>query len=280
MWAGISWPLWAWRRLRERGRAGVAVFVNRLDGEEIIVFREALHHVFGHVPDVDDALPERLVGLAPDDAVAGDVRLGVRLPRQSRVVFLTRRFETDARWRGGPQSHRRHRRRVDAGDLRDVWEIDHLDHVAVFYPFLFADALVLAREILIRFREPHRRIAALQEGVVIAAAPVTIPAEDQSYFEIVQVALGGLFDIAGELRRRAVVFASVRLAYAGFRLGLGRRHAFRKDPDARIIFHAAAAQRVPDNVVGEHSRDIQLLLLRLLGPMRGAEQPLFFARDG
>src|SRR5215471_21840598 len=132
MGAGISWPLWAWRRLRERGSAGVAVFVNRLDGEEIIVFREALHHVFGHVPDVDYALPERLVGLAPDDAVAGDVRLGVRLPCQGRVVFLTRRFKTDARRRRWRQSHRSHRRRVDAGDLRDEWEIHHLDHVAEF----------------------------------------------------------------------------------------------------------------------------------------------------
>src|SRR5215472_6714386 len=101
--------LLAWRtgrRFRERRRAGVAVFVNRLDREEIIVFREAFHHVFGHVPDVDAALPEGLVGLAPDDAVAGEVRLGVRLPRQSRVVFLTRRFETDARRRGGRQGHR------------------------------------------------------------------------------------------------------------------------------------------------------------------------------
>src|SRR5262245_17486513 len=91
--------------LRERRRAVVAVFVNRLDCEEVIVFREDLHHIFVHVPDVDAALPERLVCLAPDDAVAGDVRLGVRLPRQSRVVFLTGRFETDARRRGGRQSH-------------------------------------------------------------------------------------------------------------------------------------------------------------------------------
>src|SRR5215475_5721916 len=84
------------RRFRERGRAGDAVFVNRLHCEEVIVFREAFHHIFSHVPDIDAALPEWLVGFAPDDTVPGKVRLGVRLPRQSSVVFLTRRFETDA----------------------------------------------------------------------------------------------------------------------------------------------------------------------------------------
>ena len=46
---------------------------------------------------------------------------------------------------------------------------------------------MLAREILVRLGEPHRRIAALQEGVVIAAAPEAIPAENQRHFEIVQV---------------------------------------------------------------------------------------------
>ena len=75
---------------------------------------------------------------------------------------------------------------------------------------------MLACKSFIRFGEAHRRKPSLQKGVVVASAPVTIPAKNQRYFKVWQIPLADFFDIARKLSRRAIVFASNGLTSASF----------------------------------------------------------------
>src|SRR5205814_5166155 len=76
-------PNWS----RKSGRAGVAVAVERHDAEDEVVLRDAGEREARDVADVARVLPERRAYLAPDDAVAGEVRLVVRAPTQRGVVL-------------------------------------------------------------------------------------------------------------------------------------------------------------------------------------------------
>jgi hypothetical protein len=60
-----------------------------------------------------------------------------------------------------PGDGRRHLTR----DLRDVAEVDHLDHVAVPDTILLAHALVLTVEVLVRLGKANRRKPGLQKWI-------------------------------------------------------------------------------------------------------------------
>lgn len=85
---------------REGGEAGVAVAVDGLDGDEVIVFREPFDRSLRHVADVEPAPPEGLVGGPPHDPVAGEVGLAALLPGQPGVIILAVGGEPEARRRG------------------------------------------------------------------------------------------------------------------------------------------------------------------------------------
>jgi len=52
-----------------------------------------------------------------------------------------------------------------------------------------------------------------------------------------------------------------------------------RNPHLATIAHAVAAERVADDVVGEHRVDVPVFLFRLFGKMCRAEQALLFTRD-
>src|SRR4029079_19446682 len=65
---------------RERDRAAVTVLVDGAQAEVEVVLRRQREGLLGHVADRDRVGPVGLGGLAPDDLVAREVRVGVGVP--------------------------------------------------------------------------------------------------------------------------------------------------------------------------------------------------------
>ena len=188
------------------GNACVAVFVHRLNAEQVIVFRDTLHSIASDVTGEFFMLPEWGGRLAPNDLITGDVRLAVSFPLERRVVFepdclyfniaRSRRAEREARKRRG----------VHARDLSYVVEIIELDQVAVLNAVLFANHLMLMFEIFVRLGHPDGGKAAFKEGRVITAAQVAVFAIDNRDREAGQVFFCRLLDIPGKLARAGYRF--------------------------------------------------------------------------
>src|SRR4051812_31567950 len=76
-------PAWLLRGGDRIGdRPAVPVAVDGPDADLVVVLVEPGDRVVGDVPDPSCVRPERLGGVAPDDLVAGDVGLRVRVPAQ------------------------------------------------------------------------------------------------------------------------------------------------------------------------------------------------------
>src|SRR6185369_5191252 len=76
---------------RERDGTAVAVAVDRANADLVVVLVQALERVVRDVADLPRVGPQRVLGVAPDDLVAGDVPLRVRVPAQLGVVRQARR---------------------------------------------------------------------------------------------------------------------------------------------------------------------------------------------
>jgi len=118
---------------------------------------------------------------------------------------------------------------------------------------------VLVIVIFQRFGETHRGKPGLIERIVVAAAPVTVHAENHSN----RPPSVDLFDRARQLPRWRIRI--VDLAISG------------KEPHA---MRRAGGGVCANNVVIQHSTYCVALLLCPLHKMRAAEQSLLFARDG
>src|SRR6201995_2658476 len=113
--------------------------------------------------------------------------------------------------------------------------------------------------VLPRLGEAHRGQARLIEGIVIAAAAITIDAENHANRRLAI----DFFDGARQFARRAI--AVINFAVAG-----KQTHTMRR----------AWAQIVADDVVVEHPADGITLLLQPLDHVRRAEESLLFAGNG
>ncbi len=225
-------------------------------------------------------LPERRGGLPPDDFIAGEILVGDGLPGQGRVVLD--RPDLDRRLlRGwGSEGEGRHRRRVHAGHVGDIGEIDLLGHVPIRHAVLDADVLVLAIEVLGRLGEADGRDIPREERHVVAASQVAIGPEDRPGPEPGDVERGRLVDEPRQLPRRAVI-----LAADGSKAGRQRRcpgvgQPFGEDAEGPIVAPASAALGVADDVVGDHRLDLAPRSSRLFGVMGRAEEALFLPREG
>ena len=111
---------------------------------------------------------------------------------------------------GAGASARLARAGVDPGDLRDVGEVDPVDHVAERDAVDRLHPLVLAVKILVGLGQADGGVASLVEWDVVAPSAVAVAAEDEGHLEVGQVELAGFLDVAGELPRGSVVLAADR----------------------------------------------------------------------
>ena len=139
---------------------------------------------------------------------------------------------------------------------------------------------MLVPELFVYFRESHCRIAALDKRDVIAAASVSIAPVNHHHFALWHKRVADLFDKPCELSRRGVILATDTAPRRCLRRSFVRWHAFGEHTHVVAIAHAIAAERVADDVVGEHRIDIPVFLFCLFGIMSRPEQALLFTSDG
>src|SRR5438552_1008916 len=89
-----------------RPHASRAVAVVRLQAEHHVVLRDARERCTRDVADVFRVLPHGRRRVAPQDAIARDVRLGIRLPTQRRIRLEPEVLELDPRGRRRRQRER------------------------------------------------------------------------------------------------------------------------------------------------------------------------------
>ena len=116
---------------------------------------------------------------------------------------------------------------------------------------------------------------------MIAAAQEAVGPRDEIDRHVRHVALGRFLEEAPELVRRRIVLAARARDFGELgRLAIDeRRQAVGEQAHAAVVPLAVRPGRAADDVVADHAGDVEALLLRLFGPVRGAEQALLFARD-
>ena len=233
----------------------------------------------GHVADPPRVRPERHDRVAPDDLVADDVRLGIGVPAQLRVIREVGRDHASVDRRPRRPGEGGQRRADDARGALEVVEVDEPQQVAELRAVLDADVLVLVVVVLVRLGEPHRRPALLEEGDLVAASQEAVAAPYELDPHAGGAVLAGLLDVARELARDPVVLPADRLAARRLLRRLARRHALREDADRARIAHAVAADRVADDVHVQDALDVPVVLPRELGEVGGAVEPLLLAGE-
>src|SRR5882672_10025840 len=151
--------------------------------------------------------PQRLSCISPNNFIAGDIGLLIVVPLDRRIVGQARR-KGDSLWSRGRRSQDSQRSGIHARNVCDVVKVIELWQVAVLNAILLAHVLMLMLVILVRLSEAHCRIAAFEEGLMIATAAIPIPAIDHPDFHRRHVALAGLLNKASQLARRRIILTA------------------------------------------------------------------------
>src|ERR1044072_3310920 len=101
---------------------------------------------------------------------------------------------------------------------------------------------MLVPELFVYFREPHRRIPALEKRNVIAAAPVTIAPVDHHHIELRHILVSSVLDEARSLARRGIVPATNPPSRRRLGRRFIRRHAFREHTQVITIAHTISTE--------------------------------------
>ena len=260
---------------RERDERLVATGVDTRDAEQVVVDQDPVERDLGGARHEPAPRPVGIDRVAPVDSISRHGP-GRRLPTErGRSAHGAANPDRLGRRRRGRE--RGERGGVDAGDPGRIGEVDRVGHVAVGDAVLRPQILMLAVVVLVRFGQPHRRVAEIVEGAVVAAAAEPVEPVDQLRPHRRLHQRGDPMDVSGQLPGVAVHFAAHHPARAGLGLRFRRRHRLREDPERHVVDVAADAGGVADDVVVEHALDRPPVLLRVLRQLVPAEQSLLLA---
>jgi hypothetical protein len=133
---------------------------------------------------------------------------------------------------------------------------------------------VLVAEVLVGLGEPPSRVAALEEGDVVAAPQVAVAAPDDPHVHADVLVVGHRVDEPGQLPGRRVVLAADRPPGVGLRRSLGGGHAFDEEADGTGFARAVVGPARADDVVAEHALNVGAGVLHHLGHVGGAVEAL------
>src|SRR6266498_4022091 len=155
-------------RCWEADDALVPVVIDCSNAEEEVVLGDSLDGGARHVADLDGVRPGRSGRVPIDDLVAREIGLRVRLPFELRIDREGRGFDLHPGRSWGPARECGESGPVDLRHVGDVVIVEELRQVAeldaVFDPYV----LVLVPKVLVRLREPVRRVAIVEERNVVA----------------------------------------------------------------------------------------------------------------
>ena len=161
--------------------------------------------------------------------------------------------------------------------MRDVLVIDKLRQIPVLDPVLVPHILMLMMKVLEEFRKPDRRKSLLIERRMVAAPQIPVKPEHERRLHPSVIGGANLSDISGQLPGSRIALATKPANPPQVLLRSRYRQPFGKHTnDGMILLRAFVPAH---DIVVKHSLQIPSLLLRHLGKMAAAVEPLLFARD-
>src|SRR4029450_2956476 len=119
-------------------------------------------------------------------------------------------------------------------------------------------------EVLVRFGEPAGGVPLLEEGDVVAGAPVAVTPVDHADVHPRRTVFGHVEHEPAELARRRVVLAANGQAPGRLRGRFRRGYALDEHTQGARVCGAVVRGAAADNVVAEHAVDIRAVGLHLL----------------